>query len=105
MNILNKYILSFALIASVSTFAQEAAEGEPTTIQGLLQLVEQGRTTEQGINAKREADFLADKANDDCFDLEAFESIIDNSRDPAELLKAWEGWRTYKMPNNILRAC
>ena len=51
MNILNKYILSFALIASVSTFAQEAAEGEPTTIQGLLQLVEQGRTTEQGINA------------------------------------------------------
>ena len=61
MNILNKYILSFALIASVSTFAQEATEGEPTTIQGLLQLVEQGRTTEQGINAKREADFLADK--------------------------------------------
>ena len=61
MNILNKYILSFALIASVSTFAQEATEGEPTTIQGLLQLVEQGRTTEQGVNAKREADFLADK--------------------------------------------
>ena len=40
MNISNKYILSFALIASVSTFAQEAAEGEPTTIQSLLQLVE-----------------------------------------------------------------
>ena len=60
MKILNKYILSFALIASVSTFAQEAAEGEPTTIQGLLQLVEQGRTTEQAVNAKREADFLAD---------------------------------------------
>ena len=61
MKILNKYILSFALILSVSTFAQDAAEGEPTTIQGLLQLVEQGRTTEQGVNAKREADFLADK--------------------------------------------
>ena len=61
MKILNKCILSFALIASVSTYSQEAAEGEPTTIQGLLQLVEQGRTTEQGINAKREADFLADK--------------------------------------------
>ena len=52
MNILNKYILSFALIASVSTFAQEAAEGEPTTIQGLLQLVEQGRTTEQALMLK-----------------------------------------------------
>jgi biopolymer transport protein ExbB len=61
MKTLNKYILSFALIASVSTFTQEAAEGEPTTIQGLLQLVEQGRTTEQSVNAKREAEFLADK--------------------------------------------
>ncbi len=61
MKTLNKYILSFALITSVSTFAQEAAEGEPTTIQGLLQLVEQGRTTEQSVNAKREAEFLADK--------------------------------------------
>jgi biopolymer transport protein ExbB len=61
MKILNKYIISFALIASVSTFAQDEAEGEPTTIQGLLQLVEQGRTTEQGVNAKREADFIADK--------------------------------------------
>ena len=61
MKNLNKYILSLALIASVSTFAQEAAEGEPTTIQGLLQLVEQGRTTEQSVNAKREAEFLADK--------------------------------------------
>jgi len=61
MKNLNKFILSLALIASVSTFAQEAAEGEPTTIQGLLQLVEQGRTTEQSVNAKREAEFLADK--------------------------------------------
>ena len=61
MKILNKCILSFALITSISTYAQEETEGEPTTIQGLLQLVEQGRTTEQGVNAKREADFLADK--------------------------------------------
>jgi len=61
MKTINKYILSFALIASVSNFAQEVVEGEPTTIQGLLQLVEQGRTSEQGVNAKREADFLADK--------------------------------------------
>ena len=61
MKILNKCILSFALITSISTYAQEATVGEPSTIQGLLQLVEQGRTTEQGVNAKREADFLADK--------------------------------------------
>ena len=61
MKTLNKYLLSFALIASVSSFAQETAEGEPTTIQGLLQLVEQGRTTEQTVNSKREADFNADK--------------------------------------------
>ena len=32
-------------------------------------------------------------AEDDCYDLEAFEGVIDNSRDPAELLKAWKGWR------------
>ncbi|NBW84494.1 MAG: peptidase M2 family protein [Proteobacteria bacterium] len=37
-------------------------------------------------------------ADDDCYDLEAFENIIDNSRDPAELLKAWEGWRNIGKP-------
>ena len=37
-------------------------------------------------------------ADDDCYDLEAFESIIDNSRDPNELLKAWEGWRNIGKP-------
>ena len=35
---------------------------------------------------------------DDCYDLEAFENIIDNSRDPEELLKAWEGWRNIGKP-------
>ena len=34
----------------------------------------------------------------DCYDLEAFEGIIDNSRDPDELLKAWEGWRNIGTP-------
>ena len=34
----------------------------------------------------------------DCYDLEAFESIIDNSRDPNELLKAWSGWRQISPP-------
>jgi peptidyl-dipeptidase A len=34
----------------------------------------------------------------DCYDLEAFEKIIDNSRDPEELLRAWEGWRNIGKP-------
>ena len=37
-------------------------------------------------------------ADNDCYDLEAFEAIIDNSRDPNELLKAWEGWRNIGKP-------
>ena len=37
-------------------------------------------------------------ADNDCYDLEAFENIIDNSRDPVELLKAWEGWRNIGKP-------
>ena len=33
-----------------------------------------------------------------CYDLEAFEAIIDNSRDPKELLKAWSGWHEISKP-------
>ena len=33
-----------------------------------------------------------------CYDLEDFESIIDNSRDPEELLKAWHGWHEISKP-------
>ena len=33
-----------------------------------------------------------------CYDLEAFESIIDNSRDPKELLRAWQGWHEIGKP-------
>ena len=33
-----------------------------------------------------------------CYDLEAFEEIIDNSRDPKELLKAWSGWHEISKP-------
>ena len=36
--------------------------------------------------------------NEECYDLEAFESIIDNSRDPKELLMAWEGWHEISKP-------
>ena len=33
-----------------------------------------------------------------CYDLEAFESIIDNSRNPEELLRAWLGWHEIGKP-------
>ena len=36
--------------------------------------------------------------NGECYDLEAFESIIDNSRNPKELLRAWEGWHEIGKP-------
>jgi len=36
--------------------------------------------------------------NGECYDLEAFESIIDNSRNPEELLRAWEGWHEIGKP-------
>ena len=37
-------------------------------------------------------------SENDCYDLEAFEEIIDSSRNPAELLKAWTGWREIGKP-------
>ena len=33
-----------------------------------------------------------------CYDLEAFEAIIDNSRNPKELLRAWSGWHEISKP-------
>jgi len=33
-----------------------------------------------------------------CYDLEGFEEILDNSRDPDELLKAWSGWHEIGKP-------
>ena len=36
--------------------------------------------------------------DEECYDLEAFELIIDNSRDPKELLRAWEGWHEIGKP-------
>ena len=37
-------------------------------------------------------------SENECYDLEAFENIIDNSRDADELLKAWSGWREIGKP-------
>lgn len=61
MKNLNKLFITIAFVFSFALIAQENAEGEPTTIQGLLQLVEQGRTSEQSVNAQREAEFMANK--------------------------------------------
>jgi peptidyl-dipeptidase A len=33
-----------------------------------------------------------------CFDLEAFEAIVDNSRNPKQLLSAWRGWHEIGKP-------
>ena len=61
MKNLKNYLLACALIFSFDIVSQEDSDGEPTTIQGLLQLVEQGRTSEQNVNTQREADFLVNK--------------------------------------------
>jgi len=37
-------------------------------------------------------------SEDECYDLEAFEQIIDSSRNSDELLKAWAGWREIGKP-------
>jgi biopolymer transport protein ExbB len=84
---INKYLVSLALITSISVFAQDAAEGEPTTIQGLLQLVSEGRTSEQTVNTQREADFLADK-NKQAAKLDAEERELARQEKIADRLEA-----------------
>lgn len=61
MKNLKNYFLACVLIFSFDIVSQENSDGEPTTIQGLLQLVEQGRTSEQNVNTQREAEFLVNK--------------------------------------------
>ena len=61
MKNLKNCLLACALIFSFDVGSQEDSDGEPTTIQGLLQLVEQGRTSEQNVNTQREAEFLVNK--------------------------------------------
>ena len=61
MKNLKNYLLVCVLVFSFDIVSQEDSDGEPTTIQGLLQLVEQGRTSEQNVNTQREADFLVNK--------------------------------------------
>ena len=53
------------LIISGYTFAQEAEAPAPTNLDQLLELVKEGKSKEQGVNKKREAEFKAsrDKQN------------------------------------------
>ena len=58
-----KYLTLLLALGFVGlTYAQDngdSAEGEPTTIQSLLELVKQGRTSEQNANSQREKEFMA----------------------------------------------
>jgi len=58
-----KYLTLLLALGFVGlTYAQDngnSAEGEPTTIQSLLELVKQGRTSEQFLQQKKES--LPDK--------------------------------------------
>jgi biopolymer transport protein ExbB len=60
-----KYLTLLLALGFVGlTYAQDngdSAEGEPTTIQSLLELVKEGRTSEQNANSQREKEFMADK--------------------------------------------
>jgi len=65
MKFYSQYLAIFIAISFIGiNHAQEnveTSEGEPTTIQSLLELVKEGRTSEQSVNSQREKEFLADK--------------------------------------------
>jgi len=44
------------------------------------------------------------RSEEDCLDLGALENVLAHSRDPAELLEAWDGWRQIAMPMKNLYA-
>ena len=101
---------------------------EISTVEALLALVKEGKTKEQAANTERENKFVANKNKQasilaaekrelarqekiadtleaeykknegSCYDLEAFEQIIDNSRNPEDLLMAWNGWHEIGKP-------
>jgi len=60
-----KYLTLLVALGFIGlSYAQDnsdGTEGEPTTIQSLLELVKQGRTSEQSANSQREKEFMADK--------------------------------------------
>ena len=93
----NKYLLSFALIGTISVFAQDVVEGEATTTQALLQMVLEGRTSEQTANSKREADFGATR-NKQAAKLAAEKRELARQEKIADKLEA-----EYKANQEILR--
>ena len=97
MKNLKNYLLACALIFSFDIGSQEDSDGEPTTIQGLLQLVEQGRTSEQNVNTQREAEFLVNK-NQQAAKLAAEKRELARQEKIADTLEA-----EYKKNEGILR--
>tara|TARA_B100000029_G_scaffold78365_3_gene69859 strand:+ start:13834 stop:15222 length:1389 start_codon:yes stop_codon:yes gene_type:complete len=62
MKILDKKYFLMLVFLAIPSFAQDTdAEGEPTTLEGLLLLVQEGRTSEQDENSRREAEFKAEE--------------------------------------------
>ena len=90
MKFLTKYMLTGILLLHVPSFsiAQEAVEADtPSNVQQLLNLVKEGQVSEQNENARREAEFLANK-NEQAAILAAEKRELANQERIADQLEA-----------------
>ena len=100
MKFLTKYMLTGILLLHIPNFsiAQEAVEEDtPSNVQQLLNLVKEGQVSEQNENARREAEFLANK-NEQAAILAAEKRELANQERIADQLEA-----EYKKNEEILR--
>ncbi len=100
MKFLTKYMLTGILLLHVPSFsiAQEVVEEDtPSNAQQLLNLVKEGQVSEQNENARREAEFLANK-NEQAAILAAEKRELANQERIADQLEA-----EYKKNEEILR--
>jgi biopolymer transport protein ExbB len=100
MKFLTKYMLAGILLLHIPNFsiAQEAVEKDtPSNAQQLLSLVKEGQVSEQNENARREAEFLANK-NEQAAILAAEKRELANQERIADQLEA-----EYKKNEEILR--
>ena len=100
MKFLTKYMLTGILLLHIPSFsiAQEAVEADtPSNVQQLLNLVKEGQVSEQNENARREAEFLANK-NEQAAILAAEKRELANQERIADQLEA-----EYKKNEEILR--
>ena len=90
MKFLTKYMLTGILLLHIPNFsiAQEAVEEDtPSNVQQLLNLVKEGQVSEQNENARREAEFLANK-NEQAAILAAEKRELANQERIADQLEA-----------------